>query len=266
MKKLAMTIFAAALFAATASAAVPEVLTYRGQLARTGGFAEGGENLALTFKIYDSAAPTTVLWGRAVVVAVDTNGVFYAELQDDNGAAVQGAAHTALVDAVAAAKGAVQVGLTPPGAGEITPRQTLTTGVRAARAARTQAVDVFYAENMVMAQQAAIDELVVDSVTVTNGAALLPPVCYLAPVPRQSIGGGKGKVTIKGLSPARAASPNAPAASGCYTTGSASCDMALTYENNEGAFSVLLPKGCKVEGSSATPVRTVNATAFGSAR
>ncbi len=254
-----------ALFAATAHAAVPEILTYRGQLFRTGGFAQGGENLTLTFKIYDSMSPDVVLWGRTVVAAVDTDGVFYAELKDDNGAAVQGAAHASLVDAVAAAKGAIEVGLTPPGAGEITPRQTLTTGVRAARAARTKAVDVFYAENLVMAQQAAIDELVVDSVTVTNGTALLPPVCYLAPVPRQSIGGGKGKVTIKGLSPARAASPNAPAASGCYTTGSASCDMALTYENNEGAFSVLLPKGCKVEGSSAAPVRTVNATSFGKA-
>ncbi|MBO4287091.1 MAG: hypothetical protein J5985_02865, partial [Kiritimatiellae bacterium] len=248
MKKSFLFAMTAAIIAATAQAAVPEMLTYRGQLSRTGGFSSEGENLALTFKLYDSEDPATVLWGRSVIVAVDKDGVFYAELKDDNGAAVQGAAHTALVDAVAAAKGAVQVGLTPPGAGEITPRQTLTTGVRAARAARTKAVDVFYAENLVMAQQAAIDELVVDSVTVTNGAALLPPVCYLAPVPQQSIGGGKGKVTIKGLSPARAASPNAPAASGCYTTGSASCDMALTYENNEGAFSVLLPKGCKVEG------------------
>ena len=262
---MGLAMMVTALIAATANAAVPEVLTYRGQLSRTGGFSSEGENLTLTFKIYDSAAPATVLWGRSVVVKADGDGVFYAELKDDNGAAVQGAAYTALVDAVAAAKGAIEVGLTPPGAGEIAPRQTLTTGVRAARAARTKAVDVFYAENMVMAQQAAIDELVVDSVTVTNGAALLPPVCYLAPVPQQSIGGGKGKVTIKGLSPARAASPNAPAASGCFTTGSASCDMALTYENNEGAFSVLLPKGCKVEGSSATPVRTVNATSFGKA-
>ena len=264
MKKLAMTVLAAALGVATANAAVPEVLTYRGQLSRTGGFAEQGENLALTFKIYDSAAPETVLWGRSVIVKVDRYGVFYAELKDDNGAAVQDAAYMALVDAVAAAKGAIEVGLTPPGAGEIAPRQTLTTGVRAARAARTKAVDVFYAENLVTAKQADIDELVVDSVTVTNGTALLPPVCYLAPVPRQSIGGGKGKVTIKGLSPARAAFPHAPTASGCYI-GTASCDMALTYENNEGAFSVLLPKGCKVDGSSEAPVRTVSATSFGKA-
>ena len=265
MKKLAKTVLAAALIAATARAAVPEVLTYRGQLARTGGFAAGGENLALTFKIYDSAAPAVVLWGRTVIAAVDTNGVFYAELKDDNGAAVQGASHVALVDAVAAAKGAIEVGLTPPGAGEITPRQTLTTGVRAARAARTKAVDVFYAENRVMASGAAIDELVVDSVTVTNGSAQLPPVCYLAPVAEQSLGGGRGKVTLKGISPARAASPCAPAASGCYTTASAACDMALTYENDEGAFSVLLPKGCQVQGTSGT-TRTVNATAFGTAR
>ena len=150
-----------ALFAATAHAAVPEILTYRGQLFRTGGFAEGGENLALTFKIYDSMSPDVVLWGRTVVAAVDKDGVFYAELKDDNGSAVQGAAHTALVDAVAAAKGAIEIGLTPPGAGEISPRQTLTTGVRAARAARTKAVDVLYAENRVMAGQVAIDEMVV---------------------------------------------------------------------------------------------------------
>ena len=266
MKKLAMTVLAAALGVATANAAVPEVLTYRGQLTRTGGFSAGGENLTLTFKIYDSEAPGTVLWGRSVVAAVDTNGVFYAELKDDNGAAVQGAAYTALVDAVAAVKGAIEVGLTPPGAGEITPRPTLTTGVRAARAARTKAVDVFYAENRVMAESAAIDELVVNSVTVTNGSAQLPPVCYLAPVPQQSLGGGAGTVTIKGLSPARSAWPYAPASQGCYMTPNASCDMVLTYENNEGAFSVILPKGCKVDGSSLTQVRTVNATAFGTPR
>ena len=265
MKKATLLMFAAALFAAaTAHAAVPEMLTYRGQLWRTGGFAAGGENLTLTFKIYDSEVPETVLWGRSVVAAVDTNGVFYAELKDDNGAAVQGASYAALVDAVAAAKGAIEVGLTPPGAGEISPRQTLTTGVRAARAARTKAVDVFYAQNRVMAQRAAIDELVVNSVTVTNGSAQLPPVCYLEPVAEQSLGGGNGKVTIKGLSPARSAWPYAPASKSCYTTSGASCDMALTYENDEGAFSVLLPKGCKVEGDSAA-VRTVNATAFGKA-
>ena len=262
---MGLAMMVTALVAATANAAVPEVLTYRGQLSRTGGFAERGENLTLTFKIYDSAAPATVLWGRSVVASVDSNGVFYAELKDDNGAAVQGATYTALVDAVAAAKDAIEVGLTPPGAGEITPRQTLTTGVRAARAARTKAVDVFYAQNRIMAQRAAVDELVVSSVTVTNGAAQLPPVCYLAPVAEQSLGGGKGTVTIKGLSPARAAWPYAPASKGCYTIGAASCDMALTYENDEGAFSVLLPKGCKVEGSSATQARTVNATAFGKA-
>ena len=259
-------VFAMLALAATASnAAVPEVLTYRGQLTRTGGFAAGGENLMLTFKLYDSAAPAVVLWGRTVVASVDTNGVFYAELKDDNGSAVEGASYTALVDAVAAAKGAIEVGLTPPGAGEITPRQTLTTGVRAARAARTKAVDVFYAENRIMAQGAAVDELVVNSVTVTNGSAQLPPVCYLAPAQGQSVGGGKGKVTIKGLSPARSAWPYAPASKGCYTIGAASCDMALTYENDEGAFSVLLPKGCKVDGDSAA-VRTVNATAFGTPR
>ncbi len=264
MKNTILFLLAAGMLAATAHAAVPEILTYRGQLARTGGFAEDGENLSLTFKIYDSEAPSVVLWGRTVVATVDKDGIFYTELKDDNGAAVAGATYTALVDAVAAAKGAIEIGLTPPGAGEIAPRQTLTTGVRAARAARTKAVDVFYAENRVMANAAAVDDLIVSSVTVTNGVAELPPVCCLEPVAEQSLGGGSGTVTIKGLSPARAASPVAPASSGCYTTGSASCDMALTYENDEGAFSVLLPKGCQVDGSAGN-VRTVSATAFGKA-
>ena len=244
--------------------AVPELLTYRGQLTRTGGFAENGENLTLTFKIYDSAAPATPLWGRSLVATVDKYGVFYAELKDDNGAIVQGATYTSLVEAVAAAKGAIEIGLTPPNATEITPRQTLTTGVRAARAARTKAVDVFYAQNLVAVEKAAVDELLVSSVTVTNGAAQLPPVCYLASAQEQSVGGSNGKVTVKGLSPARAAYPYAPAASGCYTTGAASCDMVLTYENDEGAFTVLLPKGCQVQGDTSA-TRTVSATAFGKA-
>ena len=261
-RKIVATMLCALLVAA-AWAAVPEFLTYRGQLWRTGGFA-GDENLALTFKIYDSAAPETVLWGRTVVAKVDADGVFYAELKDNNGGAVQGAAYTKLVDAVAAVKGAIEIGLTPPGAGEIAPRQTLTTGVRAARAARTKAVDVFYAENRVLAGSTAIDELMVSSVTVTNGTAMLPTVCYLAPVAEQSLGGGKGKVTIKGLSPSRTATPFAPAANGRYTTNAASCDMVLTYENDEGAFSVILPKGCQVEGDTAD-VRIVSATAFGKA-
>ena len=244
--------------------AVPELLTYRGQLTRTGGFAENGENLTLTFKIYDSAASATPLWGRSLVATVDKYGVFYAELKDDNGAIVQGATYTSLVEAVAAAKGAIEIGLTPPNATEITPRQTLTTGVRAARAARTKAVDVFYAQNLVAVEKAAVDELLVSSVTVTNGAAQLPPVCYLASAQEQSVGGSNGKVTVKGLSPARAAYPYAPAASGCYTTGAASCDMVLTYENDEGAFTVLLPKGCQVQGDTSA-TRTVSATAFGKA-
>ena len=264
MKNSIMAILAAGMLATTAHAAVPEILTYRGQLSRTGGFADDGENLSLTFKIYDSEAPSVVLWGRTVVATVDHEGVFYTELKDDNGAAVAGATYTALVDAVAAAKGVIEIGLTPPGAGEIAPRQKLTTGVRAARAARTKAVDVFYAENRVMANAAAVDDLIVASVTVTNGVAELPPVCCLEPVAEQSLGGGSGTVTIKGLSPARAASPVAPASSGCYTTDSASCDMALTYENDEGAFSVLLPKGCQVDGAAGN-VRTVSATSFGKA-
>ena len=63
---------------------VPQVLTYRGVLRRTGGY-ERAMSLEMTFRLYDSKAPDTALWARTMRVPVDTNGVFYAELSDANG-------------------------------------------------------------------------------------------------------------------------------------------------------------------------------------
>ena len=77
--------FSLLLLATAAFADMPQVLTYRGVLKRTGGFNKP-TSLELTFRIYDSKMPDTALWARTMRVPVDTNGVFYAELSDQRSA------------------------------------------------------------------------------------------------------------------------------------------------------------------------------------
>ena len=96
---------------------VPQVLTYRGVLRRTGGY-ERAMSLEMTFRLYDSKAPDTALWARTMRVPVDTNGVFYAELSDANGNDPDGIGYT-LADAMGAIKGTPEIGLTPPDAAEV---------------------------------------------------------------------------------------------------------------------------------------------------
>ena len=122
-----------------AFAAVPQAITYRGVLTRTSGY-DRPMMLELTFRLYDSKAPEKALWARTMRVPVDTNGVFYAELSDANGSDPDGIGFT-LADAMGAIKGTPEIGLTPPKAAELKPRQQLATGVRAARAARAKAAD-----------------------------------------------------------------------------------------------------------------------------
>ena len=126
------TLLAASLCAATSRAEVPQVLTYRGVLQRTGGYGSGTA-LEMTFRLYDSAAPETALWARTMRVQVDGEGVFYAELCDANGSDPDGIGQP-LADAMGAIKGTPEIGLTPPDAPELKPRQRLSTSVRAARA------------------------------------------------------------------------------------------------------------------------------------
>ena len=97
-----VALLAAALSAATGSADVPQVITYRGVLERTGGY-ERTMSLEMTFRLYDSTAPDTALWARTMRVPVDTNGVFYAELCDANGNDPDGIGYT-LADAMGAIK------------------------------------------------------------------------------------------------------------------------------------------------------------------
>ena len=257
---------AAILAATTANADVPQVLTYRGVLKRTGGY-EKPTSLELTFRLYDSKSPDTALWARTMRVPVDTNGVFYAELSDQNGNDPDGIGYP-LADVMGAIKGTPEIGLTPPDASELKPRQKLATAPRAARAARTKAADVVYAPTGAFAQGVNIDTAVANSITVQKGASLaaFPPNCSLTkfdePRPRE-LGGGDSQITVRDVTASR---PNWPVSfterSFKYATTSAPCDMILTYEGKDGAFSVIVPAGGKIEGKD-SDAQTIYGTAFG---
>ena len=253
------------LFAAVVFADVPQAITYRGVLRRTGGYAQR-TSMALTFRLYDSKTPDTALWARTMRVPVDTNGVFYAELSDANGNDPDGIGYK-LADVMGAIKGTPEIGLTPPDAEELKPRQKLATAPRAARAARAKAADVVYAPTGAYAQGVDINLAAVGGVTVQEGASLaaFPPNCTLTQVKNQTrdLGGGKTEITVRDV---KAARPNWPVSfterSFKYAPDSAPCDMILTYEGADGAFNVIVPAGGKVEGGSAN-VQTIYGTAFG---
>ena len=245
---------------------VPQVLTYRGVLRRTGGY-ERAMSLEMTFRLYDSKAPDTALWARTMRVPVDTNGVFYAELSDANGNDPDGIGYT-LADAMGAIKGTPEIGLTPPDAAELKPRQKLATAPRAARAARAKAADVVYAPTGAYAQGVNIDYAVVNEITVQAGASLaaLPPKCSLTKLDDgriRELGGGNSSITVRDVKSVR---PNWPVNftqdSFKYATDSAPCDMILTYEGDDGAFNAIVPAGGKIEGAGAN-VQTIYGTAFG---
>ncbi len=247
-------------------AAVPQVLTYRGVLDWTGR-EEKSTSMEMTFRLYDSEVPGKALWARTMRVPVDTNGVFYAELTDAIGSDPDSIGFT-LADAMGAIKGTPEIGLTPAEADELSPRQKLSTAPRAARAARAKAADVVYAPTGAYAEGVNIDYAVVDELTVAKDASLvaLPPKCSLAKLPEgrvRTIGGDETKVTLRDVKSVR---PNWPSCltqdSFKYTTGSAPCDMIVTYENNDGVFNVIVPAGGVVENAN-SEVSTVGGTAFG---
>jgi len=264
--KAFLVLAAAAAMAATAFAEVPQVLTYRGVLQRTGGYGSGAA-LELTFRLYDSAAPGKALWARTMRVPVDGDGVFYAELCDANGSDPDGIGYT-LADAMGAIKGTPEIGLTPPDAPELAPRQRLSTSVRAARAARAKAADVVYAPTGAYAEGVDIDTAAVGGVTVVEGAALasFPPACTLTKLglgQTRELGGGSTEITVRDVTAPR---PNWPVSfverSFKYATTNAPCDMILTYEGSDGAFNVILPAGGGLAGTNGA-VQTIYGTAFG---
>ena len=264
MKMKAVLVLAAGLaLAAGAWGGVPQVLTYRGVLERPQGSEAGA--MELTFRIYDTAEPEVALWARTLRVPVDEDGVFYAELSDSEGTDPDGI-NRSLADALGAVKRSAEIGLTPPDAEELSPRQKISTGVRAALAARTQAADVVYAPAGAVADGVTIDAAAVGSVTVQEGATLaaFPKECTLTRVEDRELGGGAGSsITVRGVSVAR---PNWPASfkqdGFKYAPDRAPCDMFLTYDGPDGAFNVIVPAGGRVEDGG-SQAQTICGTAFG---
>ena len=258
-----LLVFSLLLLAAAANADVPQVLTYRGVLRRTGGY-ERTTSIAMTFRLYDSKSPDTALWARTVRVPVDTNGVFYAELSDQVGSDPDRIGYT-LADAMGAIKGTPEIGLTPPDSPELKPRQKLSTAPRAARAARAKAADVVYATTGAYAEGVDIGTAAVGGIAVAKGAKLaaFPPEFSLTKMASRDIGGGESEITVRDVTTVR---PNWPASlksdSFKFTTKSAPCDMILTYDGKDGAFSVIVPAGGKVEGDS-SGAQTIYGTMFG---
>ena len=124
MKSKAFLILAAAMaMAAAAWAGVPQVLTYRGVLVRPAEVEATG-SMELTFRLYDTANPGVALWARTLRVPVDEDGLFYAELSDSEGTDPDGIGRS-LADAMGAVKGTAEIGLTPPDAEELSPRQKI---------------------------------------------------------------------------------------------------------------------------------------------
>ena len=251
--------------ATTASAAVPQALTYRGVLQRTGGEGSVAGSLELTFRLYDSKAPGTALWARKVRVPVDSDGVFYAELNDSDGKDPDGIGRT-IADAMGLIKRTPEIGLTPPNSNELKPRQRLSTAPRAARASRAAAADVVYAPAGAVAEGVFIDAAAVESVTVQESATLkaFPNKCTLTKVQDRKLGGGKNSsITVRDVKAARPSWPASFTPDGFkFTTESAPCDMFLTYDGPDGAFNVIVPAGGKVsDGGSAA--QTISGTAFG---
>lgn len=119
---------AAALALASASAgAAPAAFSYQGVLQDTNGAALTPKNQTVEFRLYAQAEGGRAIWGRAVAVLLDDNGLFSAELSDAAGSAINGVSGTGLATVLTAnAANALYIGVTVAGkSGEIVPRQAL---------------------------------------------------------------------------------------------------------------------------------------------
>lgn len=266
---LCLTSLVSCLLSLTASAAMPAALTYRGML-RYQGKSEGDTAIKpaiypITFSIYDSLRPETLLWRRTIPVNVGSNGVFYTELSDE-AAVPKVLPDVKLADALASTKGVPEIGVSmDEGVTELKPRRRLSTGVRATRAHRTRGVDLAAAADGVYVPGAAgVNELYAKKVTVSPEAgASFPSSCALLPMRTRVLGSTNSVVTIRDVVLPRPAWPAEVGASQLFTGGQAGCDAILTYEGEDGAFNMIVPGGGQITGGDAALQQTVSVSAFG---
>ena len=249
-----------------AEAEMPAALTYRGMLKyqNKGDTAIKPGIYPITFSVYDSLRPATLLWQRTIPVNVGTNGVFYTELSDTASVARK-LPGVKLADALASTKGMPEIGVSmDDGQTEMLPRQLLSTGVRAARAHRTRGVDLAEVAGGVLVSGAAgVNELYTKKVTVSSDAgASFPSTCTLLPMNTRVLGSTNSVVTVRDVVLPRPAWPAEVGASQLFN-GTAQCDAIVTYEGEDGAFNLIVPGGGKIENGDAAVQQTVSVSAFG---
>ena len=126
---LRCVICAASAALAAASSLADYSLAYHGKLVSTGSASISTKvPMTMEFRLYLQQEPgeTAPLWGRSASVRFEEGGLFYVELSDASGAAVERASYERLADAIASANGAdVWISVTPAGYGELLPRKPL---------------------------------------------------------------------------------------------------------------------------------------------
>ena len=274
MKRTILMMSVILLAAGVLMAAVPSRLSYRGMLKFSQNAIPGGCSLPLTFRIYDGRqdAATNVVWARTFSVVLETNGTFYTELNDIEGVNRLPSAPS-LADAIAGCDGQVEIGLQPEGMQELRPRQRFGTYVRATRAARAGSADFAYTPGTLTAPGVIAEEVHTGGVSVPEGGhAMVPAGCRFSPQAERVVGGSAGTaLALKGVNLMR---PTLPLDQGCYVNAKtnpldfAASDMLLTYENEQGAYNVIVPAGgCVIWGGGnadiVTNVQTVAVGAFG---
>ena len=223
-------------------------LAYHGKLVRAdGGAISTKVPMTMEFRLFLSEEPdgSAPLWGRSAAVRFDSAGLFYTELRDSAGAALSGALHKSLSDAIAAAGGSnVWISVTPFGYGELLPRKRLG-GVHRAERAVTANVAAKAVSPSIKAQELAVGELKVGgnfSVTKPLAAGSVSIENVVDPGAGTSIGASGGKVLLspsfnywktESFSPART-----------DNQGVASADMLLACKDNTlGVFSMPMQQG-----------------------
>ena len=260
-----LALLLALLAATTAEAAMPEALTYRGILK----YEATGKELKpgiypITFSVYDSLRPETLLWQRTIPVNVASNGVFYTELSDTASVPTV-LTGVKLADALASTKGVPEIGLRlgrDLKDEEMKPRQRLTTSVRAARAARTRIADRFVAERGVQFSALQTEALAASQLSVARRLTL-GGRCTLTTCPERTLGGENSELTVCGVRTWRDPGNVRESMVDSYVIGSAPHDMVLTYEDRGETYTVIVPRGGRITAEPGTVNSVVGATEFG---
>lgn len=125
--------------AALSASAFSKSIAYSGVVRRADGKSfERAQNVPMTFRIYDSFAPDTVIWARTIPVRVEQDGRFDVELSDSAGTSAldKGQKVVPLERACANVSGSVVIGQTMAGSEEGQEfRETLTVYPQVERAA-----------------------------------------------------------------------------------------------------------------------------------